>query len=109
MPPAPQREQIRPLPPNGPAAAEVSMEPNIPVNREELAAFCKRNHIRKLWFFGSILRDDFRPDSDVDVLYEFDPGHAVGFFELGAMEQDLSSLLGHRKVEMINPNFLNRW
>src|SRR5438046_6645422 len=85
------------------------MGSRIPIDQEKLAEFCRKHHIRKLWFFGSVLREDFRPDSDVDVLYEFEPGHAVGFFELGAMEQDLSSLLGHRKLEMINPKFLNRW
>ena len=51
------------------------MDPRVNVDRERLAAFCRRHHIRKLSFFGSVLRDDFRPDSDVDVLFEFQPGH----------------------------------
>lgn len=53
------------------------MKPPIP--KEQLAGFCRRNHICKLALFGSILRDDFRPDSDIDVLVEFEPGHVPGF------------------------------
>ena len=50
----------------------------IAIDHEKLADFCRRHHIRKLSLFGSVLRDDFMPDSDVDVLYVFEPGHAVG-------------------------------
>ena len=75
----------------------------------EIAEFCKRNHIRRLAFFGSVLRDDFRRDSDVDVLVEFAPSVRVGLIALAGMELDLSQLLGH-KVEMhtvkgLNPHF----
>jgi uncharacterized protein len=49
---------------------------------EAIAAFCQRNHIRKLALFGSVLRDDFRPDSDIDVLMEFEPGHARRVFQI---------------------------
>lgn len=64
---------------------------SIAIDREKLAEFCQRNHIRKLSLFGSILRDDFGADSDVDVLVEFEPGHVPGlrFF---ALESELSSL-----------------
>ncbi len=67
--------------------------------------FCRRYHIRKLAFFGSILRDDFRPGSDVDVLVEFEPGHTPGlaFF---AMEAELSRILG-RKVDLNTPQWLS--
>lgn len=61
----------------------------ITVPHDELAAFCRRHHIRKLSLFGSVLRDDFRPDSDVDVLVEFEPGHSVGW-EIVDMEDELS-------------------
>jgi hypothetical protein len=76
----------------------------IGISREKLAAFCQRNHIRKLSFFGSILRDDFGPESDVDVLVEFEPGVKVGlrFF---AIERELSDLLG-KKVDLNTPLFL---
>ena len=74
---------------------------------ERLAEFCRRHHIRSLSLFGSILRDDFRPDSDVDVLVEFKPDGPVGlrFFEL---EQELSGILG-RKVDLSTPRFLSRY
>jgi len=77
----------------------------IEIPRDRVAAFCRRNHIRKLALFGSILRDDFRPQSDIDVLVEFDPGHVPGlrFF---ALERELSELLG-RKVDLNTPNFLS--
>jgi predicted nucleotidyltransferase len=58
----------------------------IEIPREALADFCRRHHIRKLSLFGSVLRDDFRPDSDVDVLVEFEPGEAPDFFEYVGME-----------------------
>jgi uncharacterized protein len=55
------------------------VNPNLIVPREAITDFCRRRHIRKLALFGSVLRADFRPDSDVDVLVEFDPGHIPGF------------------------------
>jgi hypothetical protein len=72
----------------------------IVVPEDKLAEFCRRNHIRVLSLFGSILRDDFRPDSDVDVLAEFDPGHTPGL-ALIRMEDELSALLGGRKVDLV--------
>ena len=82
------------------------MEPRIEIPRPELEAFCRRNHIRRLSLFGSVLREDFRDDSDVDVLVEFEAGQVPGlkFFRL---ERELSKLLG-RKVELHTPAFLSR-
>jgi len=74
-----------------------------------IAAFCRRHHIRKLAFFGSVLRDDFMPDSDVDVLVEFEPGHVPGLFRLAGMELELSEILGGRKVDLNTPNCLSRY
>lgn len=73
--------------------------------QRQTAEFCQRHHIRKLAVFGSVLRGDARPDSDLDVLVEFEPGHVPGlaFF---AMEQELSDLLG-RKVDLNTPQFLS--
>lgn len=82
---------------------------NIKIARSEIPAFCRRNHIRRLAFFGSALRDDFRPDSDVDVLVEFDPGHVPGFLRLAGMERELSELLGGRRVDMRTPEDLSRY
>ncbi len=80
----------------------------IPIDHEKLAEFCRRNHIRRLALFGSILRDDFRPDSDVDVLVEFEPNYHIGFFGLYEMEEELSKLFGGHRIDLVNPKFLNR-
>jgi predicted nucleotidyltransferase len=78
---------------------------HVEIDRERIAAFCRAHHIRRLALFGSVLREDFRPDSDVDVLVEYEPGHTPGlaFFD---MEAELSGLLG-RKVDLNTPNFLS--
>ncbi len=78
---------------------------NIP--KEKIEAFCRRNQIRRLAFFGSVLRDDFSAESDVDVLVEFDPDARVGlqFFK---MEQELSEILG-RKVDLNTAGFLSKY
>ena len=81
----------------------------IAVDRERLAEFCRKHHIRKLALFGSVLRDDFHPDSDIDVLVEFEPGHVPGFIRLASMEFELSALLDGRKVEMRTPEDLSRY
>jgi predicted nucleotidyltransferase len=80
----------------------------IAVPKAQLDEFCQRNHILKLSLFGSVLRDDFRSDSDVDVLVEFERNHVPGFIALFKMEQELSRLLGGRKVDLITEKFLNR-
>ena len=80
----------------------------LPLPGEKIADFCRRHHIRKLSLFGSVLRDDFRPDSDIDVLVEFEPGHAVGFAILD-MEDELSQLFGGgHKVDIVSEKYLNR-
>ncbi len=80
---------------------------HIAINRPEIAAFCERHHIRRLALFGSVLREDFSPQSDVDVLVEFEPGHIPGlaFFTI---QQELSMLLG-RKVDLHTPQSLSRY
>jgi predicted nucleotidyltransferase len=79
----------------------------IEVPREKIADFCQRYHIRKLAFFGSVLREDFTPESDVDVLVEFEPGHVPGlaFF---AMQDELSKILGY-KVDLNTKGFLSKY
>lgn len=83
------------------------MNKNIAVPKDKITEFCRRHHIRRLSLFGSVLRDDFGSDSDVDVLVEFEPGHVPGFafFALGA---ELSEVLKH-KVDLNTPNFLSRY
>jgi uncharacterized protein len=79
----------------------------IRIPRAELEDFCQRNRISKLALFGSVLRDDFSTDSDVDMLVEFEPGTKVGlnFF---ALEEELSELLGY-KVDLNTPGFLGKY
>jgi len=85
-----------------------SMAMAIHIDRAKLGAFCRRHHIRSLSLFGSVLRSDFRPDSDVDVLVDFEPGQVPGFLALHAIESELSRLLGDRKVDLVTRRSLNR-
>ena len=80
---------------------------SVDLDKERLAEFCQRHHIRKLALFGSVLRDDFTPESDIDILVEFEPGHVPGlaFF---AMEDELSNLLG-RKVDLNTRGWLSEY
>jgi hypothetical protein len=78
----------------------------IEIDRDVLADFCRRHRIRKLAFFGSVLRGDFGPSSDIDVLVEFEPGTRVGLIRLASIENELSDLLG-RKVDLNTPGCLS--
>lgn len=84
------------------------MPARIHMPRESVEAFCRKHRVRKLALFGSVLRQDFRADSDVDVLIEFEPGVHVGFMKLAAMELELGALLG-RKVDLRTPGELSRY
>lgn len=75
------------------------------LSQEEISTFCQKHHIRRLAFFGSVVRDDFAPHSDIDVLVEFDPEHIPGF-DFFLMEAELSKLIG-RKVDFLTPDFLS--
>lgn len=79
----------------------------VPIDEKKIREFFQKHHIRKLAFFGSVLRDDFRTDSDADVLVEFEPGHTPGlaFF---AIEKELSEILG-RKVDLNTLHFLSHY
>ena len=81
----------------------------IDVPKDGVADFCQQHHIRKLALFGSVLREDFRAESDVDVLVEFEPGHVPGFVRLANMEFGLGRLLGGRKVDLRTPEDLSRY
>ena len=80
------------------------MTAHISIERHVLAAFCRRRHISRLAVFGSATRDDFRPDSDVDFLVEFEDGHVPGL-DFMTIERELSELVGH-DVDLITPKFL---
>jgi predicted nucleotidyltransferase len=81
---------------------------NIDIPQEKIAEFCQRHHIKRLALFGSALRDDFKPDSDVDVLVEFEPGTRIGMIRLAGIELELSEILG-RKVDMHTPGFISKY
>ena len=84
------------------------MNRRVIIDREKIAEFCERHRICLLAVFGSILQDDFGPESDIDILVDFMPGHVPGFFRLFDMEEDLSNLLGGRKVDIRTPEDLSR-
>ncbi len=75
---------------------------------EKIDEFCRRHHIRKLSLFGSVLREDFKPSSDVDILVEFEPGKIVGLIRMAGLEIELSQILG-RKVDLRTPEELSRY
>jgi uncharacterized protein len=72
---------------------------------KQIKEFCQRHHIRRMAFFGSVVREDFGPHSDIDILVEFESGHTPGF-DFFLMEAELSKLLG-RKVDLHTENFLS--
>jgi predicted nucleotidyltransferase len=76
--------------------------------REKLASFCRKRHIRKLSLFGSAQRDELRPDSDIDLLVEFEPTHVPGLITLAGMEIELGAVFG-RKVDLRTPRDLSRY
>ena len=80
----------------------------IAIPKEFLREFCEQNHIRKLSLFGSVLTPRFRPESDIDVLVEFDPGHTPGLLKLAGMEIEISERLG-RKVDLRTAEDLSRY
>jgi len=79
----------------------------IEVPKDKIAAFCRRNHIRSLAFFGSVLRDDFGPNSDVDVMVEFEQGQEPDLMGLVTIENELSEIL-RRKVDFVERQAVER-
>jgi len=85
------------------------MAPAIDIPNVQIAAFCVRNRIRRLALFGSVLRSDFGPDSDIDVLVEFEPNTPMGYLGLSRLQRELSTLLGGRRVDVKTPLALSRY
>lgn len=83
------------------------MKPNIEIPRKEIAGFCQRWKIEELSLFGSALREDFRPDSDVDVLVRFSPVAQWSLFDLVNMEDELKAIFG-RKVDLVERTAVER-
>ena len=84
------------------------MHPRLPLDATTLARFCEQHHIRRLALFGSHLKGTARPDSDIDLLVEFEPGHVPGLLALASMELELSELLGGRRVDLRTAEDLSR-
>ena len=80
----------------------------ISIPKERIAEFCERHQVRRLSFFGSVLREDFGPDSDVDILVEFQPGTRMGLIRLSGLEIELGKIIG-RKVDLNTPGFLSKY
>src|SRR5437016_2691347 len=80
----------------------------VAIDEGRIAGFCRHNHISKLSLLGSVLRDDFGPHSDIDVLVEFDPLHVPGLIRMAAMEYELTEMLG-RKVDLRTAEDLSRY
>jgi hypothetical protein len=74
---------------------------------DELVAFCERHHLRRMWLYGSVLGDEFTPDSDIDILVEFDPAHIPGW-EFYIWDEELADMLGY-PVDLGTPNGLRFW
>ena len=81
--------------------------PHLAIDDQQLAQFCRAHHIRKLALYGSVLKGTARPDSDIDLLVEFDPAHIPGLLGIASMEIELGDMLG-RKVDLRTPKDLSR-
>jgi predicted nucleotidyltransferase len=83
------------------------MPHELTIDRDAIARFCRTHYVTRLSLFGSVLTERFRPDSDVDVLVSFREGHVPGFLELYCLEQELSGILGGRKVDLVTEKALH--
>jgi predicted nucleotidyltransferase len=83
-------------------------EAKISIPKERIAEFCRRNRVRRFSLFGSVLREDFGPESDVDILVEFEPGTRVGLIRLSGLEMELGNIVG-RKIDLNTPGFLSKY
>jgi predicted nucleotidyltransferase len=81
----------------------------VTIDKEKIATFCRQHHVLRLALYGSALRDDFRPESDIDVLVEFEPGHTPGLLGIARLQRELSAILGGRKVDLRTPEDLSRY
>ncbi len=84
------------------------MSTRLPLDRQRLAKVCRSYYVRRLALFGSALREDFRPDSDVDLLIEFDPDRRPGMVGLHQLGEELSGVFGGHRIDLVNPRYLNR-
>ena len=85
------------------------MHPSLDLDAAIVTKFCKSHHIRRLALFGSQLNGTAKPDSDIDLLVEFEPAHMPNLFSIAAMEIELSDLLGGRKIDLRTPEDLSKY
>ena len=85
------------------------MNKHISIKKDKIAEFCEKHYIQRLAIFGSALRKDFEPESDVDILVDFETGRTPGFFKLFEIEEELSRLFGGQKVDLLTPQDLIRY
>ena len=85
------------------------MNPQVSIPKDHLAAFCQEHGIKRLAVFGSVLREDFGPESDIDVLAEFEPDRIPGLLGIAGMELELSELFSGRKVDLRTPEDLSHY
>ena len=83
------------------------IHPSLNLPRNKIVEFCRQHRIKSLSVFGSVTREDFRPDSDVDFLVEFEESANIGLFEMVEMQDELSTLLDQRSVDLVTPSVLN--
>ena len=83
--------------------------PRLAIAEDQLAQFCRKQHIRRLSLFGSTLAGTARPESDIDLLVEFEPGREPGLLGLALMETELAAMLGGKKVDLRTPQDLSRY
>lgn len=86
----------------------IEAKKKINLSEDDVAKFCHRHHISKLSLFGSVLSENFTPESDIDILVEFEPDHIPGLFKLSGMELELGKIIG-RKVDLRTPEDLSRY
>jgi len=82
--------------------------PHAPVPYDEIGQICRKHQIRKLSLFGPVLRDDFGPESDIDILVVFEEGYTPGFFRLFAIREELSPAFGGKEIDLLTPQDLSR-
>src|SRR4051794_17000858 len=80
-----------------------AMNTQINYSQEQLVSICRKYHIARLSLFGSALRDDFRPDSDLDLIVEFEPGHGAGYITLGAIADEFAAAFANREIDLLTP------
>ncbi|HET6232618.1 MAG TPA: nucleotidyltransferase family protein [Longimicrobiaceae bacterium] len=88
---------------------QTMLQQRLNVDPDVIAEFCRKHHISRLAFFGSVLRDDFNPESDIDVLVDFEPGHIPGMMAIIGMELEFSEFMNGRKVDLRTAKDLSRY